>query len=115
MVSTWITANIYGWIMTTNSAKISDLENRISSLEKDMNLQKSQNRGQKKIDHSWNCTKCRSLLGIYDAKEKLIRIRYKDFVAYWNPGQSGYMEIICRSCSYRNRLSATDKFLMNRL
>ncbi|HHZ94701.1 MAG TPA: hypothetical protein EYN67_03880 [Flavobacteriales bacterium] len=53
-------------------------------------------------DVIWNCEKCSFRLGIYDTEGDELRIRYKDFYAYWTAGVGGKLKIICRSCSHVN-------------
>ena len=59
-------------------------------------------------DRIWNCSKCGSRLGIYDMKEDELRVRYRDFYAYWRAGKNGYLKIVCRSCSHINILNYTE-------
>lgn len=56
-------------------------------------------------DRIWNCTKCGLRLGIYDIKEDELRVRYRDFYAYWKAGKGGYLKLVCRSCSHINVLN----------
>lgn len=60
-------------------------------------------------DRIWNCTKCGNRLGIYDVARDELRVRYRDFFAYWKAGQGGYLKLICRSCSHINELLYEEK------
>lgn len=55
-------------------------------------------------DRVWNCEKCGSRLGIYDVKTDELRVRYRDFFAYWKAGKDGYLKLVCRGCSHINEL-----------
>ena len=61
------------------------------------------------VDRVWRCDKCNLRLGVYDPKEDILRIRYKDFYAYYRAGTGGFCRIICRSCSHINELQYIDK------
>ena len=56
----------------------------------------------KHVDQIWSCKKCSSRLGFYDPEEDLLRVRYKDFVAWIRLGQQGVLKLLCRSCSEIN-------------
>ena len=60
-------------------------------------------------DVIWNCEKCSFRLGIYDTEGDELRIRYKDFYAYWTAGVGGKLKIICRSCSHVNVVRYTEE------
>ena len=59
-------------------------------------------------DSVWPCKKCGFRLGIYDKKNDVLRVRYKDFYAWWKVGEGGNLKIICRGCSEINNVSYTD-------
>ena len=87
------------------------VEARVLALEKDLDtlLSVSQFLESKEIskeDILWQCKKCGSRIGIYDPKTEELRIRHKDFYAYWKAGSGGYLKLVCKSCSYINELSA---------
>ena len=58
----------------------------------------------KPIDKIWNCEKCGARLGIYDLKTDELRVRYRDFFAWWKPGIDGYLKMVCRNCSHMNEI-----------
>lgn len=58
--------------------------------------------GTKHIDQIWSCKKCGSRLGFYDPEEDILRVRYKDFVAWIRLGEGGELKLLCRSCSEIN-------------
>ena len=53
-------------------------------------------------DAAWKCKKCRSLLGFYDVSSDVMRIRYKDHVAFFRLGPGGFVQVICRGCGEIN-------------
>jgi len=59
-------------------------------------------------DKIWGCEKCGSRLGIYDKEKDELRVRYRDFFAWWKPGIDGYLKIVCRGCSHINEVRYTD-------
>ena len=59
-------------------------------------------------DRIWACEKCGSRLGIYDSEKDELRVRYRDFFAWWKPGIDGYLKIVCRGCSHINEVRYTD-------
>ena len=62
-------------------------------------------RGNVNPDHIWSCKKCGSRLGFYDPNEDMLRVRYKDFVAYIRLGEGGMFKVLCRSCSEMNEVN----------
>jgi hypothetical protein len=55
-------------------------------------------------DQLWSCKKCGSRLGFYDQERDLLRVRYKDFVAYVHLGVGGVIQVLCRQCSEMNEV-----------
>tara|TARA_Y100000593_G_C4298024_1_gene331744 strand:+ start:1271 stop:1612 length:342 start_codon:yes stop_codon:yes gene_type:complete len=60
-------------------------------------------------DEVWGCEKCGSRLGIYDRENDELRIRYRDFFAWWKPGIDGRLKIVCRGCSHINVVRYTNE------
>jgi hypothetical protein len=56
-------------------------------------------------DTIWCCVKCGHRIGFYDTDADVIRVRYKDFIAYCRVGIGGYLTVICRQCSETNVLN----------
>lgn len=82
--------------------QINDLKKEISDLKKINCNFSTQN-----IDHEdkiQKCIKCGARLGIYDEKTNELRIRYRDFFAWWKGSKDSYLKIVCRSCSYLNEI-----------
>jgi len=89
--------------------KIQKIERHIKALEDEVNQLSSvketfETTLIKPIDKLWNCVKCGSRLGIYDIKTDELRVRYRDFYAWWKAGIGGYLKIVCRSCSHLNEI-----------
>lgn len=98
-----------------SSSRMEKLERQMAMLERDQatissivssaikndsdELRVSQN-----PDQLWSCKKCSSRLGFYDPEEDLLRIRYKDFVAYVHLGVGGVIQVVCRQCSEMNEV-----------
>lgn len=61
-----------------------------------------------RTDEVWSCEKCGNRLGIYDREKDELRVRYKDFFAWWKVGEQGELKIVCRSCSNINVLRYTN-------
>lgn len=61
-------------------------------------------------DEFWRCAKCGAKLAVYDPKEDILRVKYKDFLAYFHVGAGGSVTIPCRTCGYSMELhdSRTD-------
>lgn len=61
-------------------------------------------------DEFWRCSRCGAKLAVYDPKEDILRVKYKDFLAYFHVGLGGSVTIPCRSCGYSMELqdSRTD-------
>lgn len=104
----------------TPDSRVIKLEKKIQILEKEVEeLFKSQsiiendlqNESEKckPRDAIWGCKKCGSRLGIYDPDTDELRIRYKDLFVYVQAGEGGYVKIVCRSCSFLNKVSYSDK------
>ena len=55
-------------------------------------------------DKLWSCKKCGSRLGFYDLEHDLLRVRYKDFVAYVHLGVGGVIQVLFRQCSEMNEV-----------
>jgi hypothetical protein len=92
--------------------RIQRIERQVSGLEQDLltiagGVPKS-DRENTFTDTVWSCTKCGFRLGVYDTKEDTLRVRYKDFYAWWKAGVGGELKIICRGCSEINNLSYTE-------
>lgn len=90
--------------------KLKDLERSLDNIEQDIADINSNKSVEKKeyqlaIEKVWKCSKCGLRLGIYDAEEDLLRVRYKDFYAYFRAGIGGYTKVVCRSCSHINQLN----------
>ena len=72
--------------------EIDALKKQIAALERDLHAiarhtpgyepKSSQSSGRAIADSMWKCRKCRSLLGFYDIEEDILRMRYKDLVAF---------------------------------
>jgi hypothetical protein len=108
------------------SDKISKLERQVYGMEQELaaiaqlviaNSQQNADENQE-LDNTnalhandviWKCERCDFRLGIYDNKEDELRIRYKDFYAYWTAGIGGTLKIICRSCSHLNVVRYTEE------
>lgn len=60
-------------------------------------------------DEVWACDNCAARLGIYNSERDELRVRYKDFVAYVQPGVGGKIMVPCRRCGEQNTLSDTRK------
>ncbi len=58
-------------------------------------------------DAVWACANCCARLGIYNEDKDQLRVRYKDFVAYINPGAGGSVMVPCRRCGEQNILTDT--------
>ena len=58
-------------------------------------------------DAVWACANCCARLGIYNEDRDQLRVRYKDFVAYINPGAGGSVMVPCRRCGEQNILTDT--------
>lgn len=52
----------------------------------------------------WKCEGCRGLLGFYDEKRDVLRIRVKDFHVQVQVGTGGWVEVPCRRCGHPNRV-----------
>ena len=94
--------------------RIKKLEDRVKDLEQDIvDLSKItdhiEDETKSPADTLWRCSKCNLRLGVYDPKEDILRVRYKDFYAYYRAGKGGFCRIICRSCSHINELQYIDK------
>lgn len=91
--------------------RLQKIERQVRGIEQDLSTvgvskPKSQEIGF--TDEVWSCTKCGFRLGIYDKKNDELRVRYKDFYAWWNVGKGGNLKIICRGCSEINNVSYTE-------
>ena len=91
--------------------RIQKIERQVRGLEQDVssigiNLPKNDGIGFE--DDVWCCRKCGFRLGIYDKKNDELRVRYKDFYAWWKVGEGGKLQIICRGCSEINSISYTN-------
>ena len=94
--------------------KLKDLEKCFDGLEQDIaGILKT--RSQKvsatilPVEQIWKCCKCGLRLGVYDPQVDLLRVRYKDFYAYFKAGEGGFTKVICRSCSHINQVNYIDK------
>lgn len=67
------------------------------------------NRVTKMRDSIWVCKACAARLGIYDPEEDKLRVRYKDFICYVQPGDGGTVTVPCRRCGLENKLEDTRK------
>jgi len=90
--------------------KIKDLERAFDNIEQDIaDISRVKNQNNKSInlpvEKIWKCSKCGLRLGIYDPEKDLLRVRYKDFYAYFKAGINGYTRVICRSCSHINEVN----------
>lgn len=95
--------------MSKNDDKIKKLERQIIEIGEELQQLTSLqheflNHRVIPTDRIWNCEKCGSRLGIYDLKKDELRVRYRDFFAYWKAGKNGYLKLVCRSCSHINEL-----------
>lgn len=91
-------------------SKVKDLEKSFDNIEQDIaGISKQKNSYSKPInvpvEKIWKCSKCSLRLGIYDPEQDLLRVRYKDFYAYFKAGINGYTKVICRSCSHINEVN----------
>lgn len=76
----------------------------------DQELQPAEGRGGNVMrDEVWACDNCAARLGIYNSERDELRVRYKDFVAYVQPGVGGKIMVPCRRCGEQNTLSDTRK------
>lgn len=91
------------------NARINKLEKQVSLIEDELRMlysSEDKNKDQREPkDKLWLCEKCNSRIGILDDDTGDVRIRYKDFVAYWKPSTGSDLTVICRSCSYPNKRS----------
>lgn len=90
--------------------RLSKIERHLSGIEEELtqltSLQSEmENKKIVPTDRIWQCEKCGSRLGIYDIKKDELRVRYRDFFAYWKAGSNGYLKLVCRSCSHINILN----------
>lgn len=53
----------------------------------------------------WKCEGCRALLGFYDEKADILRIRVKDFHVRVHASTGGWVEVSCRRCGHLNRVN----------
>ena len=60
------------------------------------------------VDQEWKCQKCGALLGVYDPKADLLRVKYKQQVIYVRTGGGGHITSICPRCAETNRLDHED-------
>jgi hypothetical protein len=88
--------------LTKLERQVSGIESEITQLASIQEEFKSSNVSP--IDKVWQCDKCGGRLGIYDQKTDELRVRYRDFFAYWKAGKGGYLKMVCRSCSHINEL-----------
>lgn len=61
-----------------------------------------EDRGSAVADAQWRCSKCKALLAFYDPRTDVLRIRYKDFVAFMRVGAGGFVQVLCRGCGEIN-------------
>lgn len=93
--------------------EVDKLKRQVRSLEDELTGLSQIKKFLKKPDRQmhdilWECEKCGSRLGVYDIENNQLRVRYRDFFAYWSPGVGGYVQMVCRSCSHINRLNNQD-------
>lgn len=69
---------------------------RMNSLNNDMDDENA--------DRGIKCDKCSTFIGFFDEDEEQFRFKYKGLVIYLNPGDDGYITIVCNKCSYANNL-----------
>ena len=99
--------------MSKLELRIQRLERQVNGLESD--ITKSAIQLEKKEeplgfkDSIWACRKCGFRLGIYDSSKDTLRVRYKDFYAWWKPGKGGALKLICRGCSEINDVNYIDE------
>ncbi len=100
---------------SNDSARIDRVEKQLALLERDqsaissllMSISKGESdeiKVKQNPDQLWACKKCGSRLGFYDHEQDLLRIRYKDFVAYVHLGAGGLIQVLCRQCSEMNEV-----------
>ena len=53
-------------------------------------------------DAVWQCRKCSYLLGFYDIRSEVLRVRYKEHLMYVRVGLGGFVQVFCRSCGEAN-------------
>ena len=84
------------------------LQRQVSELEREVAVAtrlaetKSEDTGTAVADARWSCSACGSLLGFYNSKEDVLRVRYKDHMLYVRVGVGGFVQVICRGCGAVN-------------
>tara|TARA_R100000278_G_scaffold82201_1_gene63232 strand:- start:3112 stop:3444 length:333 start_codon:yes stop_codon:yes gene_type:complete len=87
--------------------KIKSLETHIAGMNRVYGAVKKPN-SDKEIkeneDRGLKCAKCSTFLGFFDDEDQQFRFKYNELVIYLNPGDNGYITIVCNNCSYANNL-----------
>lgn len=106
--------------MSNSNKKDQDTDYRLLKVEESLTLIKEEiktiskmgsfieNKNITRKDEVWGCSKCGSRLGIYDREKDELRVRYRDFFAWWKPGIDGSVKIVCRGCSHINEVRYTE-------
>lgn len=87
--------------------KVNAMETHLSGINKVYNGRKSVSKDhsdEENADKSIRCDKCSTFIGFFDEDEEQFRFKYKGLVIYLNPGDNGYITIVCNNCSYANNL-----------
>lgn len=84
------------------------LQRQVAELEREVSVatrkaeEGSDESGSAVADARWSCSACGSLLGFYDPREDVLRVRYKDHMMYVRVGIGGFVQVICRGCGAVN-------------
>lgn len=84
------------------------LQRQVAELEREISIaarsseERSEESGAAVADARWSCSSCGSLLGFYDPREDVLRVRYKDHMLYVRVGVGGFVQVICRGCGAVN-------------
>jgi len=82
--------------------QVSELEREVSIAARRAAETGSEETGSVVADARWSCSSCGSLLGFYDPREDVLRVRYKDHMLYVKVGEGGFVQVICRGCGAVN-------------
>ena len=91
------------------------LQRQVAELEREVSIAArsteggSESSGSAVSDARWSCSACGSLLGFYDPKEDVLRVRYKDHMLYVRVGAGGFVQVICRGCGAVNTQEYVDE------
>lgn len=104
-----------GWLVKEDheiarlQAQVSSLSTEIAKIHGILALgmrstdgEEDEGKGRAVSDAAWKCKKCRALLGFYDVQSDVMRIRYKDHIAFFRLGPGGFVQTICRGCGEIN-------------